>query len=479
LDPHGEIPLRWIEAEDISSTFLPEPFPPRRDGIRLGPLVRSIRELGVLTPVVARPADGRLQAVTGWKRLLAAQAAAARLPVVVREMDDDECRRLYEREKGIDDPSPAAGGDGEPSVRAAIRSGPHLEDQASGLRRLAFRGRGLAAGEAPVRRDPVEAGGEARDVEPAILQIVRWTEACFRSIAREKRIPVEAVEKLAVDLMALAPVRRGRDVRAFSAATSDGLVAHSLIVTTLGNHLAESLGWTPGQIKKFALACLLHDVGMLFIPKDLLLAPRPLSRAERQMVELHPGLGREIIQGTRAWGAQIHLVAQDHHERWNGSGYPGRKKGKEVDLPARIAGFLDCFGALICPRPHRRPLLYGEAFRVLAALTEMGHHDPAILLHFRSVFSETPVGAWVELRDGRIGQVIGMDPRSGSRRRIRILDRSRGGAEAETAWVDSEAQVSAELSPPGAVKPEPRPPSPGRLPVAGFPAPSAGVPTGA
>jgi len=274
--------------------------------------------------------------------------------------------------------------------------------------------------------------------------------ACFRSIAASRSIPVQEAEAIATELIALAPLEHGRDLRGFYTESPDWLASHSMIVAGLGVHLARALEWTPGQVKKFALACLLHDVGMLFIPRHFLIAPGKLNPAQRAQVQRHPQIGREVIQGSRAFGAQIHLVAQDHHERWDGSGYPSGKKGKEVDLPARIVGFLDCFAALISSRPHRPALLYTQALRFMSHATVLGLHDPTILMHFRNIFTDLPVGSWLRLVDGRIGRVVGADPGNPRRHCIRILEERPGLRDETPVWMETEEPSATEIPPPAA-----------------------------
>jgi len=440
-----------MAGEDLVEAFLPEPYPRRGDRGCLGPLVRSIREVGCLCPIIARPREGKLQVVCGYRRLLASQIAGIpAVPILVRQLSDQECRRLYteENDQRI-----------SPAPEWQLRM-PASELQASRPegRTFELRTASAAGGEAErtsrqglQQESTLSSGEKARtggSRNLGMLMLFRRTETCFRRIASTHMIPVEEVETIASDLIEMSPIRRGLDLRAFYATGStDWLAAHSLLVSGLGIHLVESLEWTPGQVMKFALACILHDIGMLFVPRESLIHPRQLKRSERELIEKHTEIGREIIQGSRAWGAQVHLVAQDHHERWNGAGYPLGKKGKEVDLPSRLVAFLDCFGALIATRPYRKPLLYSQALHAMSALTELGHHDPSILIHFRNVFTELPVGSCLQLKDGRVGRVVGKDPRNARRHRIRILGSPAGEKSESPIWIESEENVLSEIHP--------------------------------
>ncbi len=530
MDARGETPLVWIEAEGLAAEFLSEPFPPRSHRGTLGPLVRSMKENGCICPIIARPVGEKLQVVCGYRRLIAAQAAKLRaVPVLVRELSDEECRRLFNeenfhrlphsedarvrswREPALDEE--AGGGEAHPITEADLteilageagesppQMPPMREDQAATLRRIIEKQRkaSITDGPIPYSADPGEedwnwstveqearpaaetqilpvilggilgkdrpafAGGPAPDPAPAagvspeglkdvpdlgMLSLARRTASCFEDIRLSRSVPVEDLEAIAAELIGMAPLRRGKDLRIFAAGGSQfPISSHCLVVAGLGIHLAEALEWTPGQVKKFALACLLHDIGMLFIPPQILGANRALERSERLEVERHCELGAELIQGSHAWGAQVCLVAQDHHERWNGMGYPRRKKGKDVDLPSRMVAFLDCFGALISRRPHRPPLLYSQALKTMSALTEIGLHDPAILVHFRNVFTEMPVGSCLRLKDGRVGRVVGRDLRDHRRYRLRIIDPSPVRRPEPPVWIDPEC-IASEIQP--------------------------------
>jgi len=124
----------------------------------------------------------------------------------------------------------------------------------------------------------------------------------------------------------------------------------------------------------------------------------------------HADIGREVIQGARSWGAQIHLAAQDHHERLNGSGYPRGRRAKEID-PRFPDGRI--------PRLFRGPDLSPSATGAVGLqpgvegdrrLTEMGTPRSGGSRPFPKVFTDLPRGELHRPRGGRSGVVVGMDP---------------------------------------------------------------------
>ncbi|MDG6773241.1 response regulator [Thiomicrorhabdus sp. ZW0627] len=132
----------------------------------------------------------------------------------------------------------------------------------------------------------------------------------------------------------------------------------------------------------------MHDIGKIGIPDKLLQKNGPLDEREWTLMRKHPYFGAEII-GEHESGilAIAHEVALNHHEKWDGTGYPNRLKGEDIPLSARIVAIADVFDALTSKRPYK------EAWPVVDAV-ELIHHqsgrhfDPNLVTHFKSVLPE-------------------------------------------------------------------------------------------
>jgi HD-GYP domain-containing protein (c-di-GMP phosphodiesterase class II) len=116
--------------------------------------------------------------------------------------------------------------------------------------------------------------------------------------------------------------------------------------------LASSLGIHREQAGELVIAAMLMDLGHLGTPIGLLLKPGPLTSDERAIVQDHPVMTREVLKGIPGF-ENIVLWCSEHHERMNGKGYPGNKKGFEISIGGRILALADVFDALISRRPHR------------------------------------------------------------------------------------------------------------------------------
>jgi putative nucleotidyltransferase with HDIG domain len=127
---------------------------------------------------------------------------------------------------------------------------------------------------------------------------------------------------------------------------------HSIGVTNAAVMIANELGLPPESIAMVRRAALLHDIGKLGISNSILDKPGKLTDAERKTVEGHPGMSRRILERVGAF-RDLAVVAGEHHERLDGTGYPDRKSSAELSLESRILSVADVYGALSEDRPYR------------------------------------------------------------------------------------------------------------------------------
>ena len=128
--------------------------------------------------------------------------------------------------------------------------------------------------------------------------------------------------------------------------------------------LAERLGFDAKRREELLFASLLHDIGMIGISERILLKPGPLTQEEKSIVELHPRIGYRLVEQLPDL-SPIALHVLHHHERFDGSGYPGRLTGEQIPLEARIISVISSFSAMTAERPH------SHAMSVDAACAEL------------------------------------------------------------------------------------------------------------
>lgn len=158
---------------------------------------------------------------------------------------------------------------------------------------------------------------------------------------------------------------------------------HSERVTAMAVEIAREMGLPTHDVTDLQRGGLVHDIGKLATPSAILDKTGPLSDEERHVIEQHPLRGARILEPIPAYERLLPIVAE-HHERWNGTGYPYGLKGTEIALTARILAVADAFDAIRSDRPYRTGRSLSESVAILSAKSgEL--FDPDVVDAFRRV----------------------------------------------------------------------------------------------
>ena len=131
---------------------------------------------------------------------------------------------------------------------------------------------------------------------------------------------------------------------------------HTRRISELSKHLAILAGISAEKCEELRFASPLHDVGKIGIPDRILLKPGKLDQTEFEIMKLHTVIGGKILAGSDRYPVLEagSIIALQHHERWDGSGYPAGLKGEEINVFARIVSIVDVFDALASERPYKK-----------------------------------------------------------------------------------------------------------------------------
>jgi putative nucleotidyltransferase with HDIG domain len=130
-------------------------------------------------------------------------------------------------------------------------------------------------------------------------------------------------------------------------------VEHTTRVAELAIHLARGLGLQDEALQNFYRGALIHDVGKIVIPDEILLKPGALTESEWKIMRLHPRIVTDLLRNFNI-PDQVFEIPIAHHEKWDGSGYPHGLKGEEIPLSARIFAVVDVWDAMRTDRPYRK-----------------------------------------------------------------------------------------------------------------------------
>jgi len=201
--------------------------------------------------------------------------------------------------------------------------------------------------------------------------------------------------------------------------------SHSLNVSLLLLAQVEMLPLTERQLEEVAAAGLMHDLGKLQIPEEIINKPGPPTDAEWEILRRHPILGVEVLEKMRDAGELALIVAFEHHRRFDGIGYPACRQPWPLNCVTALSSIADCYDAM---RSHRPYDAGWPSEGVYARMKELSGtaYDPVLLERFFRIVGVFSPGSLVRLTSGAIGKVERNHPVLHDRPVVRIMRTSTG-----------------------------------------------------
>lgn len=270
---------------------------------------------------------------------------------------------------------------------------------------------------------------------------IRAVAEVHESVKKDKSFDQENLFKVAVEIITILRENYNVFLFLYGIEDDDPVVTHPVNVAFYAVILGMALKYDPDRLKKLALGALLTNAGMMKIPVYIIHKQSDLSDQERNQIRMHPLLGYKAIMQLGGFDEEVAGVSLQHHEQFDGKGYPRGLKGNEISEFARIIAIADSYEAQISDRSYREKIDFYHAMKSLLS-GGVNRFDPVLLRLFLSVMSVYPIGSLVEINDGSIGVVIGSVPEKPLRPILKIVYENGSLRDGETRIVNLLAETS-------------------------------------
>ncbi|GEN33348.1 MULTISPECIES: HD-GYP domain-containing protein [Aneurinibacillus] len=201
--------------------------------------------------------------------------------------------------------------------------------------------------------------------------------------------------------------------------------AHSLNVAIYAAAVGIEMGYNDKELLELGMGAMLHDIGKLMVPGEILYKPGRLTDDEFAVMKKHTEYGFDYLRQQHGIPLLAAHCAYQHHERLDGTGYPRGLKGEEIHKYGRLLAVCDVFDALTTNRVYRGAMLPHDAMEIIFAGTGT-HFEPAIVDAFRKTVSIYPVGLTVTLSNGATGIVVDYNRNLPARPVVRVIKHEDG-----------------------------------------------------
>ncbi|MFQ5757766.1 MAG: HD-GYP domain-containing protein [Acidiferrobacterales bacterium] len=272
-------------------------------------------------------------------------------------------------------------------------------DALMGLSRIKYENQFTSDDDVPMEEEV----SRARDIESKAREIMDGT---LESAREGKVVDTELATKVVDDMV--ASVGRNPDgliVLSYLKDAEKYNALHSIRTCILALAFGRHMAFTKAQLRLIGLGTLLHDVGMVKVPTEILEKPAGLSEREFEQMESHVHHGVAILKASPGFPPEAIQLVEQHHERHDGSGYPARLTGEAIGMSGSIGAIVDVYDAITSQRIYRESVSAEDA---LKRMYEWRHKDfnAELVEEFIKCMGIFPIGSLVELNTGGIGVVI-------------------------------------------------------------------------
>ena len=200
----------------------------------------------------------------------------------------------------------------------------------------------------------------------------------------------------------------------------DYTFVHCINVSVLSLAIGRQLNFNAEELQELGMGALLHDLGKMKVPSNILNKPGKLTPEEYEVIKKHPEYGMEVLEKARNISASAKLISLQHHERYDGSGYPLGLTGENIDRFSQLVAIVDVYDAITSERCYSKGMPPHEAVKKIYQWAQKDFNQKMVAQFIQAV-GIYPVGTLLKMDTGEIGVVIYINPENLLRPRILII----------------------------------------------------------
>src|SRR5690554_1899228 len=257
-------------------------------------------------------------------------------------------------------------------------------------------------------QDEVEHGSILRLVNSAIEEI----KTAFEKVHHSNQIPIDDMcKEIIPTIVEIGQNKHLKPILTHLEQHDEYTYRHSIGVALICKFIGTAKGLSEQQLLGLTTAGFLHDIGKMMVPAEILEKPKKLTNNEFELIKNHTVYGYEMLKNTPGISHRHAIVALQHHEREDGSGYPIGLKDKDIDPHSKIVAVADVFHAMISKRAYKKPV---PLYQVLKEMSHdmYGRLESSTTLCFIKQMMELMIGNHVVLSNGEEGKIIMISPDS-------------------------------------------------------------------
>ncbi|MDR2803574.1 MAG: HD-GYP domain-containing protein [Treponema sp.] len=261
------------------------------------------------------------------------------------------------------------------------------------------------------------------DIYISIARIVEQLNGIFDAIAARRMANIRLLWNITDSLIDIVKKHRNCAINSIfynDSSKNIALAKNSVDSAIISAIIGKELNLDESRNQELIVAAILHDVGMLRLPRDIVTKQGKLSADDVQVIQSHPVHSSNIIKNELLYPNSIGHIALQHHERWDGNGYPRRLSGTYINSRSLIVAVADAFVAMVSNKPYRNSMSGYIAMKTILS-ENASHFSPDVLKVFLKIMGIYPLGSLVLLNDGSMARIVDINEKAPLRPVIQIV----------------------------------------------------------